>query len=117
MSKLILNIGLATDATAFLAAKVVEQILIANGYLIHRRAVRESDTEPTLVVEVSSGHPASPYHVADDLRQDCIAVWNPTTQEGELQGPQAHKWGEFDPTRFVLFNGKRLAQQPINQGA
>ena len=115
MPRLILNIGLATDATSFLAAEVVEQILTANDYLIHRRAVRESDTEPTLVVEVSGGHPASPYRTAYDLRQDCIAVWNPATQEGSLEGPQSHKWGLFDPTRFVLMNGKRLAPQPTTQ--
>lgn len=108
--KLILNIGLDVNATQTIAARVAYEIVVANGFFIHQHKVVQSDTEPTLVVEVSEGFPAAPYRIAYDLHQDCIAVYNPTNGQGELLGPQSHKWGPFNPELFFLLDGTRLAQ-------
>lgn len=40
------------------------------------------------------------YHFARAFEQDCIAVYNPASQQGWLVGPNAVKWGEFDITYF-----------------
>ena len=113
--KLILNIGLDVGATRTMHVSVVHEILSANGFLRHRERVIESDTEPTLVVEVS--HLGSPMSAAlavfilpRDLQQDCIAVYNPATKVGALAGPRANEWGPFDPARFFLLDGKRLSE-------
>lgn len=41
--------------------------------------------------------------VADYYKQDCIAVWCEDTEQGELIGPRAGAWGEFNPEYFVFF--------------
>ena len=110
--RLLLNIGLAVDATPAIATHVARQILIANDFILHGDGkVFESDTEPTLVIEVSPD-PCGQMdfrQVAVDLRQDCIAVYAPVTNRGMLAGPKAAEWGAFDPTKFLKLDGTRLA--------
>lgn len=119
--KLILNIGLDVNATQTLAANVALQIVAANDFRVERHAVVQSDTEPTLVVEVTfdpfftaKGASATVgqavYRTAKELRQDCIAVYNPSKPLGALVGPHAAKWGPFNPELFFLLDGTRLAQ-------
>ena len=43
------------------------------------------------------------YHFAVVFEQDCVAVYNPASQQGWLVGPNAVKWGEFDITYFKNF--------------
>lgn len=114
--RLLLNIGLQVGAAQTLAAHAVREILIANDFILHGEGkVFESDTEPTLVVQVG----ASPFasistmrrlrQTAVDLGQDCIAVYSPLTEYGLLAGPKAAEWGPFNPALFILPDGKRLA--------
>jgi len=72
-AKLILNIGLNRASGGAIPAEQARQALAANEFLIVRDAVLESDTEPTLVAEVTSLN-ADPfvilqllYCVAEDL--------------------------------------------------
>lgn len=115
MKTLILNIGLATDATAEIAAIVVEQMLFANAFTLVNRAVRQSDTEPTLVAAVQwygdgIGFQRAMWNLCVDLRQEAIAVWSPDIEKGALFGPKAADWGPFDHNKFVLMDGSRLSQ-------
>lgn len=62
------------------------------------------DGETTLVV---AGRVAEPVTTAlnDAILasgQDCIAVWYAEQGRGELWGPRADLWGEFDPKFFVV---------------
>lgn len=41
------------------------------------------------------------YSLANILKQDCIAVREDLTGAGELIGPNAEKWGDFDPAEFI----------------
>lgn len=116
--KLILNIGLAVGTTSSIAASVALEIVKANGLIVHRHKVLQSDTEQTLVCEVSAD-PLSPVHrrptavfsaIAEDLQQDCIAVYSEPIKTGVLVGPRASAWGPFNPEFFFQLDGTRLAQ-------
>jgi hypothetical protein len=114
--RFLLNIGLNVGATTTLSAHVARQILIANDLLpVNDGVVHASDTEPTLVIEVQplSRNPflvlAALKATADDLQQDCIAVYRPKTGGGSLVGPKAAEWGPFNPEFFILPNGTRLS--------
>lgn len=114
--KFLVNIGLDVKATRTLAADVVIQILGANDFLVGKHKVVESDTEPTLVAEVTSlcgpMLTTQNFHaVAVDLFQDCIAVYRPATGGGALMGPGRAKWGAFNKAFFFDLEGKRLAPQ------
>lgn len=43
------------------------------------------------------------------LGQECIALWDPSEGRGQLIGPDADKWGAFDPARFFSLDGRTLA--------
>ena len=116
---LTLNVGMDIESTEALSANVIREILAANGLLLGRDAVVQSDTERTLVIDVMPGpeitNPgrmhAALFLSAQDLRQDCIAAWNEQTRSGGLVGPRAAKWGAFNPEFFFTIEGKRLTQK------
>lgn len=114
MHPLIVNIGLAVGQTDAITATVAREILVANGFLIVRSAVHQSDTESTLVAKVLPTHPTAKHcsaaltETSNDLRQDCIAVWSPTLRVGHLFGDKAAAWGPFNPDFFLLLDGTRL---------
>jgi hypothetical protein len=60
---------------------------------------------PRLVASVdtfkadANAHP-SVYHMARALGRDCIAVYHTGMHTGELVGPKAATWGEFDVYKF-----------------
>ena len=114
--KFLVNIGLDVKATRTLAVDAVIQILGANDFLVGTHKVIESDTEPTLVAEVTSlcgpMLTTQNFHaVAVDLFQDCIAVYRPATGGGALIGPGRAKWGAFNKAFFFDLEGRRLAPQ------
>ena len=112
----IFNIGLDVNATETVAAHVALQIVGANDFRVVKHAVVQSDTEPTLVVEVECyDFPALAWmkmgQIARDLRQDCIAIYNPSKRVGALAGDRAAKWGPFNAEFFFLLDGTRLSQR------
>ena len=40
------------------------------------------------------------YLLSVEFEQDCVAVYFPETHHGMLVGPNAVKWGDFDPAFF-----------------
>lgn len=114
MQSLTLNIGLMVSTTQTLAADVARQIVHANGLLVRSHAVHQSDSEQTLVADVildplaGASWRAALSGIATDLRQDCIAAWNPARQSGALIGPKAAAWGPFNPAYFLTLDGSRL---------
>lgn len=114
-AKLILNIGLNRASGGTITADLARRTLLANEFSIVRDAVLESDTEPTLVAEVTIRN-TSPFiflqllrRVAEELDQDCIAVYRELTGGGSLIGPRAAEWGPFNPEFFLLLDGRRLS--------
>lgn len=112
--RFILNIGLEVKATRLLATSVVKQLVAAADFVINAERLVESDTEPTLVLDVTSLNGPSLTMaqfraLATDLEQDCIAVYRPKTKGGALIGPKAAEWGPFNPSYFFDLDGQRLA--------
>lgn len=110
--KIELNIGLnVTNGDNRMAARsaraVVAFAALAGWATSDRRA--DSATEDTLIMvcHVPSEDIAifneTVFALAQAIRQDCIAVFNVETGVGELIGPNAAQWGEFNPEFFIRF--------------
>lgn len=125
MARIILNIGLdgiQTDPSytngqlnhpkAAAALTAVQAVRALNFKLTPGNSrVMESSTESTLValVDHDGDVEACTYWLAEKLNQEAIAVWWPARAEGKLIGPQAEKWGTFDPAQFLMPDGRRLS--------
>ena len=71
----------------------------------------QSDTEPTLVLTAGRELTTTElYDMANMFHQDCVAVYDTTTGSGNLVGPFAAKWGEFNPEYFFMPHGDRLTE-------
>lgn len=125
MTQLILNIGLDGVPADMSYTNGVPNPLVTRQFLTTVQAVRQagfrvqkafiaqSDTEPTAVLVVDDGDSPGQDNRIDmlstTLNQDCIAAWSPADAFGQLIGPRADKWGEFNPEFFIMPDGSRLA--------
>lgn len=120
---LILNIGLAREAKSNISVgTVLREILASSNIRLLSHCVRHSDSEQTVVAVVEPVEDFGAFLVSVDflsrlLGQDCIAVWSTKSGQGTLVGPNAHKWGQFNPAYFVLPNGDRLGQLLLQAAA
>lgn len=111
----ILNIGLAREGQENLKPLNVLRAVKNFGFPVASAAVYPSDTEQALVVSVPAGSVLHHHFLrdvaalADTLGQDCVAVYYTATGKGQLIGPRAEKWGEFNPEYFLLLDGTRLS--------
>lgn len=107
--------GVGIGRRSLFAARALRAVGLSN----QGAQVVNSDTEPTLVVKVkpTAGMAASRqgnavrnavFELAKALNQDCIAVYLPIADKGELIGPRAAQWGEFNPAYFFKLDGSRL---------
>ena len=102
-----LNVGLASPSGLIPVERALAALRVVAGWSPRRWALAQSDTEPTLIAEGPTLGASQAYAVADALKQDAIAVWD--GREGDLIGPAAAAWGEFDPSFFLTLDGSRLA--------
>lgn len=130
LNRYILNIGLVESRTigtganlsahgALTITREIVEALWDGSAAVVAHAVHDSDSEPTLVVEIRTPRPAIGRMgmlaeiLASRLRQEAIAVAallpSGAVGYGYLFGPMAAKWGAFDPSYFLLLNGKRAA--------
>ena len=116
MKTYILNIGLniKKQHRALTLGRVIKYVELAiNPYYGHVRSlnVHMSDSEPTAVVVVEAEDVAGGawWHLAADLEQEAIGVWNCDRATGSLEGPASGTWGIFDPTFFLMPDGSRMA--------
>lgn len=112
MYNAIINVGrVSSDGTKTFDIDQVFAALHANGIIAHKAFATtvESDSEPTVVVHAAIAADSDVVDAALDLEQDCIAVWASRAREGSLIGPNAVKWGPFNPRFFFLPSGKRLS--------
>lgn len=129
MDRYILNIGLLESATvpdghviriedALEAVKHATWELFDWDASVGAHAVRESDTEPTLVVEILTKRPDSGRVrlLADvlctRLRREAIAVAMLSDLPGlllwgDLRGPMAERWGGFNKKYFLMLDDRR----------
>lgn len=87
--------------------------LTERGVKVLQTSTVQSDSEPTLVVRCLVDRDCYDVYAASaELSQYCIAVWSIEDQRGLLIGPDADKWGAFDPDYFFCQDGTRLGDQP-----
>lgn len=105
---IVLNIGLKT-ATGFIGAGYASAAIETIGEIVQLQKTHVSHHfggEPTLAVTIVPRDLVrlheQLYNLAYKLNQDCIAVYFPSTQTGQLIGPNAVAWGAFDPEFFVF---------------
>lgn len=106
----VLNIGLNVGTTGQLlpAGGVAVRVEHNTGELLqlHIKTMQHAHGyEQTLCLKVRSAYGVSGTrdavaHLSDALLQDCIAVFFPTLNFGELLGSKAESWGTFNPDYF-----------------
>ena len=75
-------------------------------------ALLESRTEPTLVLDFdyaelrrAGSFTYLAKRICERFNQDCVAVYNTALEAGQLIGPRAEAWGDFNPEYFFLVDG------------
>lgn len=75
----------------------------------HALGVQQSASEETALYAIEGGMTntlrARIDRLAHALRQDCIAAFDTETGRGELIGPRAAAWGDFNPEYFLTAPG------------
>jgi len=70
--------------------------------------ISQDGAEPTVIIECDFIN-GSINTLATALDQDCIAVYNHSTNTGELIGDKAEAWGAFNPEYFQFITARELA--------
>lgn len=103
-----LNVGMDCNDGTKLDLTEVAQNLTCAGLIVTYLTERNSDTELTAIVRAEhTGFAAiigAVYLACGSLRQDCIAAridCDVGVPVGLLVGPNAVKWGEFNPAYFL----------------
>lgn len=121
-----LNVGLdRNDGRGRIDTVAVVERLGQLGFSVLRAQVRESSTEPTLVVRMVDRLNTLPYikarmdGLAREFQQDCVAIRLDESRHpvefgdfhmqtfcgnGLLIGPKAHEWGTFQPEFFLDYS-------------
>ncbi len=77
----------------------------------HRRVITGNEFVEVVQLTESVIDHQELYQLAQLLQQDCISVYYPDIGTGELIGPAAAKWGEFDIEKFERYKA-RLTRRP-----
>ena len=96
-----LNVRDQDNAPAEITLREIQALAIL-GDCDHHRAdyLDRGALVPRLVVGLDSFDADTLRQLAIELHQDCVAVFHPDQGRGELLGPCAAAWGEFDLARF-----------------
>ena len=102
MKTLTLNLGLQTNTGGFVRLTHALRCLVNRFELIDLK-IENSHTEKTIVcvIQFVPSYVERLHEICDLLDQDCIAIFDGT--QGELIGPNAAKWGTFNPEFFINF--------------
>jgi hypothetical protein len=76
---------------------LVQALKYING--VRQIRISQDGDEPTVIIQCDFIH-GSIGVLATALDQDCIAVFNHSTNTGELIGDKADQWGDFNPEFF-----------------
>ncbi|MBP6644770.1 MAG: hypothetical protein KA207_02870 [Burkholderiaceae bacterium] len=91
------------------------QALAILGKCFHHRAdyLVDGVTVPRLVVGMDNFDTDRLHRLAQELGQDCIAVYFPDQGHGELLGPSAAAWGGFSLARFQRLDERKAADEEM----
>lgn len=68
---------------------------------------------PRLVIGLDTFDTDRLHRLAQELGQDCIAVYHPDQDHGELLGPSAAAWGGFSLARFQRLDERKAADEEM----
>ena len=110
-----LNIGLHRAKGGKVTRKQLKDALAANG-IAGAITYHVSDSEPTAVVELTKRPTRATVHALSvELGQDAIALYSLPAKRGTLIGPNAAKWGKFNPAYFLLPSGGRAFHRHLTR--
>lgn len=99
----LLNIGLDTSNHTHLGLDDVLPHFVEHILMVDKSKVVMGKTgEETAVLFVHGIEEDDIYDISEALGQDCIAAYDLQRCKGMLIGPEAERWGEFDPTLFTV---------------
>jgi hypothetical protein len=107
-----INFGLVTNKGGDVYPHEVIETMTNMGLHPAGICFAESDTEPTLICEISrEPSPEEAAALCERFSQDCFAVYDNVAKKGALLGPKAAEWGDFNPQYFLVnCMGLRLSQ-------
>lgn len=105
----LLNIGLNVNDGSRLTQEQVLAKLDEFEAKVERSVIYASDTEPTLVIKLTSPMKKAELDaLSEDLKQEAIV--QAIDGQGALYGPQAEKWGPYNPEFFLTLDGQRASE-------
>ena len=107
-----LNVGTHVTGGQPITPEQITSEIEKTGAKVVKSSVVPSNTEPTVVATLD--RPLTPDEgntVAANLHQEAIPQAHPAGG-GEIFGPQAEKWGPFNPNYFIDHNGQPLESEP-----
>ena len=106
-----INIGLdnPSGGPRLKVQDVLNAVRKAGGEVISS-SVHTSNTEPTLVVKLKTKlDDQSATKLSKDLGQEAISQ-RFEDETGKIYGPQAEKWGDYNPEFFITSDGRRASE-------
>jgi hypothetical protein len=100
-----LNVGLQKNSGSKEFNSVHDTIAVCRqvGIIAGTYSVKNSDTEPTVVIQLEVPAKQSTLHeLSIRLEQDCVAFYDDETKHGSLIGPKAEEWGAFNEAFFLF---------------
>jgi hypothetical protein len=73
------------------------------GAVAHRRVVAGSAHKLVVLIQAGDVTDDVLHKLAENLHQDCIAIYFPTRETGQLVGPRAGRWGQFSVADFERY--------------
>jgi hypothetical protein len=111
-----INIGLDINGGEKLSPEQALAALQRMGLKPMSAKIAQSDTEPTLIIELDRALKADEAHaLSAELQQEAIAQVD-EFGVGDLHGPSADKWKPFNGDYFIDPSGKRLTQAIMDAG-
>lgn len=106
---MILNIGHAIGSRPFALCHSGIVAMVRTLAHVIDATQADSNTERTSILHLRRDLTRSElYRLAVSLRQDAIACYSFGQRDGALIGPKAAEWGAFDPSLFLMLDGKPL---------
>lgn len=105
------NIGLGNNKAGTGVLSPAQRALMLEQELAHGLSFRNvthyaahfrPESEPVVVFSAEVNHGGALRQLVRKLEQDCIAMYYPTISKGDLFGPRADLWGDFNKEFFIF---------------
>jgi hypothetical protein len=100
----IINVGLNVGEEECLTSEEIVDVARELGMLVYEYKVHRAQgaTERRFVARIAGATKDALFTMSGALGQDCIAVYDLAKCKGALIGPDAKRWGKFNPDKFSV---------------